>query len=99
MFISNRAFQLINMIEANSTNRFYYEDFFKNSINDSNNVRLKGVLNDSITSKQVYFSLYKYINQLNSITIKNNKKIIIRLIILIISLFFFIYLKILNSFN
>ena len=62
MFISNRAFQLINMIEANSTNRFYYEDFFKNSINDSNNVRLKGVLNDSITSKQVYFSLYKYIN-------------------------------------
>ena len=99
MFISNRAFQLINMIEANSTNRFYYEDFFKNSINDSNNVRLKGVLNDSITSKQVYFSLYKYINELNSITIKNNKKIIIKLIILIISLFFFIYLKILNSFN
>ena len=95
MFISYRAFQLINIIEANSTNRFYYEDFFKNSLNLSNPVRLKGVLNDSITSKEVYFSLYKYIKELDVISIKNNIKVINRLIIIIIFLFIFIYLKIL----
>lgn len=99
MFISYRAFQLINIIEANSTNRFYYEDFFKNSLNLSNPVRLKGVLNDSITSKEVYFSLYKYIKELDMISIKNNIKVINRLIIIIIFLFIFIYLKILNSFK
>ena len=95
MFISNRAFQLINTIELNLTNRFYYEDFFKNSINCTIPVRLKGVLNDSITSREVYFSLYKYIEELNMISIKNNIKVINKLYIYIIFLFFTIYLKIL----
>ena len=98
MFISNRAFRLINRIEVNLTNRFYYEDFFKNSNKSSMPVRMKGVLNDSITSREVYFSLYKYINELNMTPIKNNIKFINKLIIIIIFLFFFIYLKILNSF-
>ena len=98
MFISNRAFQLINRIEINLTSRFYYEDFFKNSNKSSMPVRLKGILNDSITSKEVYFSLYKYIKDLNLSSIKSNIKIINQLIIIIIFLFFFIYLKKLNSF-
>lgn len=61
MFISNRAFNLINTIEYCKSNRWYYESLFRQSNNNLNNIRLKGVLNDSLSPKYVDFEINKYL--------------------------------------
>ena len=57
MFISNRAFNLINIIENFKYNRWYYESLFKQS-----SIRLKGILNDSIEAKYIIFEINKYLH-------------------------------------
>lgn len=57
MFISNRAFNLINIIENFKYNRWYYESLFKHS-----SIRLKGILNDSIEAKYIIFEINKYLH-------------------------------------
>ena len=46
MFISNRAFNLINEIEYIKGDRWYYEQHLFNT--SANTVRIKGILNDTI---------------------------------------------------
>ena len=60
MFISNRAFNLINII-GNSIDRYYYEKFFMFN-KTLEKVRIKGVINDSIIrNKDVHKECYKYL--------------------------------------
>ena len=46
MFISNRAFNLINEIEYIKEDRWYYEQHLFNT--STNTVRIKGILNHTI---------------------------------------------------
>ena len=64
MFILNRAFKLIKkIIYDKKISRYSYENIFHSSSKKSNNIRIKGVLNDSINGMNVlmqthYFSKY-----------------------------------------
>ena len=46
MFISNQAFNLINIIENSKSNRWHYESLFRQP-----SIRFKGILNDSIEAR------------------------------------------------
>ena len=90
MFISNRAFNLIEEIDYNTKNRYYYENLFGqiNKINCS--IRIKGVIFDNILSKLVYPKMEKIL--------KKRKLIIIRKFVFVLSIeLFIIYLKLINS--
>ena len=90
MFISYRAFKLINTIKYNKTNRWYYESLFKN-----HNIRLKGILNDNIRPDHIRYEQDKYLKTIEFNSIKKSHKI--QIFVLIFSFYFFlIYIKILN---
>ena len=89
MFISNRAFNLIGEIKYNPQNRWYYESLFSSSNKSSYRIRIKGVLNNSISSYDVCNEVGKYA--------KKNKRICIFVIILTFLIFSY-YLKIINNF-
>ena len=88
MYISNRAFKLIDNILFNS-NRFYYEELlFKDK---HNIIRIKGILNDSISHNVVRIQNALFLEYFKSIETLNNKKI--KNMILILFLLFLLYLK------
>ena len=97
MFISNRAFKMINKIDYHKGNRYYYENqIFANIKGKNNNIRIFGVLNDSISSFNVYgqvnifLKYFQEIDYLNS-KIKKKKKVFNILISLLIFIFFIKY--------
>ena len=59
MFISNRAFNLIDEIISTPKSRWHYESLFKHSNKTLKNIRFKGVLNDSISGLLVLIESYK----------------------------------------
>jgi len=59
MFISNRAFKLIEEIKSSPKTRWYYESLFQSSTKSYKNIRFKGVLNDSISALLVPTESYK----------------------------------------
>ena len=92
MFISNRAFNLINTIQYYKYNRWTYESLFINK-----NIRFRGILNDKITPNQIGFEQDRYINKKD---LENKKKYqSIELLILLFSfLLFIVYIKLLLFF-
>lgn len=89
MFISNRAFNLINTIQYYKYDRRIYESLFLNK-----NIRFRGILNDKIPSNRIGFEHNRYINKKY---FENKKKYqTIELLILLFSfLLFIIYIKLL----
>ena len=80
MFISYRAFNLIDEIKYYPNYRWHYENLFINSINNSNNIRLKGILNDNITAMRALPECIKFLNLFKKEEqqmIVDNKKIIL----------------------
>ena len=92
MFISNRAFNLINTIQYYKYNRWTYESLFINK-----NIRFRGILNDKITPNQIGFEQDRYINKKD---LENKKKYqSFELLILLFSfLLFIVYIKLLLFF-
>jgi len=81
MFISNRAFKLIDTIEYDKSDRYFYESLFRRSNKTLVDIRFKGVLNDCITPDDLGFEQNKYLT--NYKIIKNKRKTrSIRIIIL-----------------
>ena len=90
MFISKRAFNIINTIPKKK--RFYYESLFGSSNNSFNSIRFKGILNDSISPSDTINSmlkLYEYLKNLNLIKKKKNIKNLLIFFCLFIIVFFF----------
>lgn len=90
MFISIRAFKLIDEILFNS-NRFYYEEIlFKDK---NNKIRIRGILNDSTTHEVVrdqntfFLKYFKNLKEINTSKIKNTSKILLLMIYLILIIF------------
>ena len=59
MFISKRAFSLINTIGYNPNDRWYYESLF---FYTHNNIRIKGILDDNIPPYKVLISTIEFLN-------------------------------------
>ena len=99
MYISNRAFNLINTIGYHPKNRYYYEKIFmfnKTAIN----IRIKGVLNNSIISNtDVHFQSYMFLQNFAKNKIIKISKEFNELIKLIIILIFILFLKIIKNYN
>lgn len=89
MFISNRAFSYINPIKFNK-NRWSYESLFIH-----HKMRFKGILNDKITPKYIYFEQDQYLNK-KELEVKMKSQNIQLLILLFCFFLFMVYLKILN---
>ena len=89
MFISNRAFNLINTIQYYKYNRFNYESLFINK-----NIRFRGILKDKIAPNLLKIEMKQYIIKKD---FENKKKYqSIDLLILLVSfLCFIIYIKLL----
>lgn len=86
MFISIRAFKLIDNIIFN-TNRFYYEEkLFKDK---DNKIRIRGILNDSTTHEKVrdqntfFLKYFKNLKKINNKRVKTTPKILLLMIFLI----------------
>ena len=92
MFISKRAFNLINQIEYYPKNRWHYESLFRKSNKMNYSIRLKGVISDNILPNQLYPEIKKILNRSERKTIILGKFGIILTFEL-----FFIYLKAINS--
>jgi len=91
MFISNRAFNLINTIDI-SKDRYYYEKFFMFN-KTLEKVRIKGVINDSIVKNiDTHYECYKYL-QNNKKSEEKKKFIIIYLILILIVYYIKIRIK------
>ena len=96
MFISNRAFNSIDTIEYRKNDRFFYESLFRTSEVKKINIRIKGILNDTIKlSEDVLFQNQKYLYYFNAAKINEKKKIINTIIIKSLLLLFIILIKLL----
>ena len=71
MFISNRAFNLINEIEYKPNERHYYESLFRSSNKIKNSIRFKGVLNDNILPSDIGPYGFAFLNYLKREEIKS----------------------------
>lgn len=89
MFISNRAFTLINEIKLNQTDRWYYEELFKFSNQSCNNIRFKGILNDNVSSLIVGEEVISNVKNFNNDMIKKQHLFLesLNIFVLLISLF------------
>lgn len=104
MFISNRAFKLINTIEYNKDDRWFYERLFAYTNNPSVNIRFKGILNDTI-----FFSNDAWIENNRFLRIfkkeernrkeKNTKVLFIYFCILLLIVIFKFYNNLKNKFR
>ena len=88
MFISQRAFNLINQIEYDPKNRWNYEFLFIRSKKINNPIRIKGVICDNITAD----NLIKLLDN-NKKFERNIEKLIIILYIFPFSLLFYLFKK------
>lgn len=94
MFISNRAFNSIDTIAYRKNDRFFYESLFRTSEVKKINIRIKGILNDTIKlSEDVLFQNQKYLYYFNAVKINEKKKIINTIIIKSLLLLFIILIK------
>jgi len=92
MFISNRAFKLINEIEYYPNDRWNYENLFAQVNKNSEKIRFKGILNDDIEAKDVLPEKMKYLKYFSNME-KQKKKMNFRLVIFISLLIIVIFLK------
>ena len=91
MFISNRAFNLINEIEYYPKSRWHYEILFRNSNKINYTIRIKGVIDDNILPKILFYKILHLQYNYNNISAKRKSKIIERIIIILVFLQFCIY--------
>ena len=84
MFISNRAFNLINEIEYYSKNRWHYEILFINSNKINYTIRIKGVIDDNILPKRLFRKMLYHINNYKIFYAKRKSKIIERINIILV---------------
>ena len=88
MFISNKAFNLINIISI-SKDRYYYEKFFKFN-KTLEKVRIKGVINDSIIKNiDVHNECYKYLQNNKKYKKSKEKKMFIMNILILIFILYY----------
>ena len=97
MFISNRAFNLINEIEYHPKFRWFYESLFRVRNPKNEIIRFKGVLNDEIIPRELGGEVLAFLNYFKKIDNKHKSKFIEELILNLIFLIFFFYLKRINS--
>ena len=91
MFISKRAFNLINTITKKK--RFYYEGLFRSSNNSFNNIRFKGILNDSISPTDAINSMKKFYEYLKNLYLSEKKKNFTNILIFFCLFIFVFFLK------
>lgn len=88
LFFSNRAFHLLPEIQYESINRYYYECLFKSS----NKIRLKGILNNSISiyvvssQNSLFLEFFEKEENIRKCTIKKNFLILNGLLLIMIIL-------------
>ena len=90
MFISKKAFNLTNILPNKI--RYYYESLFGSSIIPFANIRIKGVINDSISARDTIIEMrrfYEYLKNLNFVKRTKNIKNLIIFFYLFIFIFIF----------
>lgn len=91
MFISKRAFNLINEIDYYPNNRWHYESLFRKTNKLNFSIRLKGVISDNILPNQLYSEIKRILNK------SERKPIILGKVAIILTFeVFLFYLKVIN---